>query len=106
MTEARFAVELRTLARARHAHKCRRSEARHVADLGDHEHRRVAPDAADLAQHLHALVSLRARVDLPVVAVISRSKSPISAISCPSAGASRPAAPAREELASALAEQV
>src|SRR4051794_41769667 len=39
-------------------------EALDLADLGVHEHRRVAPDAADLAKHRQALVNLGAVVDL------------------------------------------
>jgi hypothetical protein len=41
-----------------------RGEARDVADLGDHQHRDVAPDAADLAEHLDVGVGLGAPVDL------------------------------------------
>jgi hypothetical protein len=35
-----------------------------LADFGDDQHRRVAPDAADLAQRVQALVGLSPRVDL------------------------------------------
>ena len=66
MPEARFAVGA---AHGRREPRPRAQvpggrEAVDLADLGDHEHRGVAPDAADLAQHLDALVGLRARVDL------------------------------------------
>src|SRR5262249_20803293 len=40
------------------------AEAGDVADLGDHEHRDVATDAADLTEHLDVGVFLSARVDL------------------------------------------
>jgi len=48
-------------------------EARHVADLGDDQHRGVAPDAADLAEHLDALVGLRAIGSYPLrIGALSR----------------------------------
>jgi hypothetical protein len=40
------------------------SEATDVADLGDHQHRDVAADAADLTEHLDEGVVVGARVDL------------------------------------------
>ena len=72
-----------------------------------HEHRRVAADAADLAEHLHPLVGLGARVDLPggggdlAIKVTDQRQEAVQP----------PAGPvgqleAREELLSALAEQV
>jgi hypothetical protein len=39
-------------------------ETRDVADLGDYEHRDVAPDAADLAEDVDERVLFRARLDL------------------------------------------
>ena len=39
-------------------------EAGDVADLGDDQHRGVAPDAADLAQHVDAVIGLRSLLDL------------------------------------------
>jgi hypothetical protein len=39
-------------------------EAGDVADLGDDQHRRVAPDAADLGQHVDAIIGLGALLDL------------------------------------------
>ena len=39
-------------------------EAGDVADLGDDEHRGVAADAADLAEHVDAVVGLGALLDL------------------------------------------
>ena len=57
--------ELRTVGvRPAQAHSCGRPEAGDVADLGDHQHRDVAADAADLAEHLDVVVVLGERVDL------------------------------------------
>jgi hypothetical protein len=46
------------------AELARRAESRDVADLRDHEHRGVAADAADLAEHVDARVMLGQSVDL------------------------------------------
>jgi hypothetical protein len=78
-----------------------------IADLGDHEHRGVAPDPADLAEHLHPLVGLGARVDLTG----GRGDLAIKVTDQRQEAVQPPAGPvgqleAREELLSALAEQV
>ena len=39
-------------------------EAGDVADLGDDQHRGVAPDPADLGQHVDAIISFRSLLDL------------------------------------------
>ena len=82
-------------------------EAGDVADLGDDQHRGVAPDAADLAEHVTRSSALARASISRVVAVISRSKSQISDIRL----SSRRREPvgqleAGEELAAAFAEQV
>jgi hypothetical protein len=46
------------------AQLARRGEAGNVAYLGDHQHRGVAPHAAELAEHLDPIVALGERVDL------------------------------------------
>src|SRR5207248_7922416 len=58
--------ELRTVgASPAQAHRCRAVGNRgDLADLGDDQHRGVAPDAADLAKHVDALVDLGTSVDL------------------------------------------
>jgi hypothetical protein len=58
--------ELRTVGTSpAQEHRCRAlGKRRDVADLGDDQHRGVAPDATDLGEHVDAVVGLGALVDL------------------------------------------
>src|SRR4051794_41461041 len=82
-------------------------EALDLADLGVHEHRRVAPDAADLAKHRQALVNLGAVVDLAgeqvdlTIEVVDQAQQAVEPLL-----RRLPPLERRQELAPALAEQI
>ena len=84
-----------------------RREACDVADLGDDQHRRVAPNPADLTEHSDALVGLRASVDLAggggdlAVEVSDQRQQAVQPLARPVGQLER-----CEELLSAFAEQV
>ena len=93
--------ELRTLgARSAQEHRCRAVGNRWMSPSSAMQHRGVAPDAANLSEHVDAIVGLGALVDLVSGGLDSRSKSQISEIRLSSRrrGASRSSSDSRPPL--------